>query len=666
MGRAAKPVLGINGCQDTFHDASSTVISGGKVTASVEEERFNRIKHSRGMPHMSMERALGISDVDLSDIGGVGYYLDPWELLGHYFLDPIKQNYPQSFGLFQAMPFYLDFLRSRSLIRKALEIDKRIPVYYVRHHLCHAASAYYGSPFENAAVLVVDGSGESETASYYLGEGNSLRQIGVPMRYPESIGFFYEGVASHIGLGWIGGAGKLMGLAPFGKPTKFDTFMSWFDLREDGSVGVDLTKMSYYLNKSFFTPTALDVLGPPRAEHEAISQDHADLAASAQKVLEEVVVHMATCLQKRTGARALCYAGGVALNIDANTELFQRAGFDEVYIMPAAYDGGTSVGAAFATHFKVNPKAERPEPLLRADHGTSYPDVEIEAALRRADLDFVKLPTKDLIDRVSERLADEAVVGWYQGRMEYGPRALGFRSILADPRLKGMADYLNVCVKGREPYRPFAPAVPLDVAHDYFDVCAPSPFMLYKFDVLAKERHRLGAITHVDGSARAQTVTRAENDVFHELLVRFGERTGVAVLLNTSFNLGGEPLVETPDQAISSFQRSGMDLLVLNNYLVDAGDTPGFKTFDGLPALPPGIIMGATEPRGKKPVEEPKRFELERASWQQWMSASIEKKGAADFFKPLYNRAGMAGLSALARVGSALDGQVISDIKSSN
>lgn len=656
------PVLGINGCQDTFHDASSTVISNGRVSASVEEERYNRIKHSRGLPWMSCREALAIGGVNKSDLAAVGYYLDPYKLFDHYFLNTVQDHWPDSFGLFQAAPFYLDFLRSREYIRKALELPRSVPIYFVRHHFCHAASTYYASPFEDAAVLVVDGSGECETSSYYLGQGNSLSQIGSPMRYPSSVGFFYEGVASHLGLGWIGGAGKLMGLAPFGQPTKFDALMSWFNLKDDGSVDVDLSKMTYYLNKAFFTEAALAELGPGRKENDAILTEHADLAASAQKVLEELVVHMAKCLQRRTGASRLCYSGGVALNIDANTEILNRAGFKDVYIMPAAYDGGTSLGAAYAVYFKTFPKAERPQALLRADHGGSHTDEEVEAALKQAGLSYEKLGTDELVDKVARRLASGAVAGWYTGRMEYGPRALGFRSILASPEKKEMADYLNTVVKGREPYRPFAPAVTLRAANDFFDVCAPSPFMLYKFGVRDAYRHKLGAVTHVDGSARAQTVTKEENDRFHSLLERFGALYGVPVLLNTSFNLGGEPLVETPAQAIDSYKRSGMDLLVLNNLLVDPGQRPGFDKFEGLDPCPQGVIMLAREPKVKKPSEDPKRWELEQTSWQTWMTKSIDQKSAAAFFKPWYSLMRLAVLRQLVRLCALADRRIIRDL----
>jgi carbamoyltransferase len=657
-----KPVLGINGCQDTFHDASATLIVGDAIAASIEEERFNGIKHTRGIPHLATRRILCELGVAAGDLGAVGFYLDPWLLMRHYFLHPVREFFPQSLGLFQALPFYLNFLRSPELVRSALELPEHVPVFSVRHHLCHAAASYFGSGFENAAVLVVDGSGERETSSCFIGQGRSLRQIGAPMSYPTSVGFFYEGVASHLGLGWIGGAGKMMGLAPFGKPTHYEKLRCWFDFRPDGGVVIDLSKMGYYLNKAFFTESGLADVGPARREEDELMESHADLAASAQLILEEAVVHMAQCLRKRTGMRNLCYAGGVALNIDANAAVLEKAGFQNIYIAPAAYDGGTSIGAAIAAHYAVHKAAKRIAPLERADLGTAYTDDEGIEALHAAGIEYRRMEETELIDHVATRLAQGAVVGWYRGRMECGPRALGFRSILASPQHKAMADYLNTEVKGREVFRPFAPAVPLEFADRYFLASAPSPFMLYKFEVRKERRHELGAVTHVDGSARAQTVTPRENQAFHALLNRFGEISGTPVLLNTSFNLGGETLVETPGHAVASFVAGNLDLLVLGNIVADPGRIPGFLSFEGLSPLAPGVIAPGKSGQSRD-QGQPKRFELPESALEAWVRRGVARLGAEPFFRRFYSRPVLALLDLGLRAANIADRRVIRAIK---
>jgi carbamoyltransferase len=653
-------VLGINGCQDTFHDASATLIANGAMLGSIEEERLNRIKHTRGVPYLAVNALLEQHGMRIGDIDAIGFYLDPWLMLRHYFLRTVRDNIPESIGLFQAAPFYLNLLRSRQLLRQALALEPRVPVYFVRHHLCHASAAFFGSGFERAAVLVVDGSGERETTSFYCGERTSLKPLSAPMRYPVSIGFLYEGIASHLGLGWIGGAGKMMGLAPFGRPTRLATLRSWIDLRPDGEVRIDMRKMSYYLNGPFFTQSGLEDLGPGRGAADPLLESHADLAASAQRLLEEVIVHVATCLRRRTGLDSLCYAGGVALNIDANTALLERAGFKNVYIMPAAYDGGTSIGAAYATYFRCMPGAPRPAPIERADLGSACDEHAIEAAIAAGGLSSRRLDDACLFETVASRLAQGAVVGWFRGRMEFGPRALGFRSILADPRQQRMADYVNTCIKGRETFRPFAPAVPLDRAAEFFDMKAPSPFMLYKFAVRDEHRANLGAVTHVDGSARVQTVTAAENSDFHQLLVRFGELTNVPVLLNTSFNLSGEPLVETPAQAVASFARSAMDVLVLGNHIVERPGEPGFCAFGGAARPPAGVIYVPPLADGtSRPDLEPRRFHLEPSRFEAWLSASIEAKSALGFFSRYYKPWVLRIIAVTAFVANQADWHVI-------
>jgi carbamoyltransferase len=665
VGSGRSPVvLGINGCQDTFHDASATLIADGRMLGSMEEERLNRIKHTRGVPWMAVRCLLEQHGMEIADVDAVGFYLDPWLMLRHYFLRTVRDGFPDSIGLFQAAPFYVNLLRSRELIRHALGLGPRVPVYYVRHHLCHASAAFFGSGFERAAVLVVDGSGERETTSFYRGDGTSLHPLSAAMSYPVSIGFLYEGIASHLGLGWIGGAGKMMGLAPFGRPTRLERLRKWVDMRPDGEIRIDMRKMSYYLNGPFFTASGLEDLGPGRSASEPLLEAHADLAASAQRLLEEVIVHVATCLRRRTGLDSLCYAGGVALNIDANTALLERAGFRNVYIMPAAYDGGTSIGAAYATYFRRRPGAPRPAPIERADLGSGFDDGAVQAAISATGLQSTRLDDAGLVDAVASRLARGAVVGWFRGRMEFGPRALGFRSILADPRQQRMADYVNLRIKGRETFRPFAPAVPLERADEFFEMKAPSPFMLYKFAVREAHRADLGAVMHVDGSSRVQTVTEAENGDFHRLLVSFGRITGVPVLLNTSFNLSGEPLVETPAQAVSSFLRSEMDVLVLGSHVIERPDARGFPAFEGAKRPPAGVIYVPPPREGTpSPEAEPRRFDLAPSRYEAWLSTSIEAKSALGFFTGYYRPWMLRLIAVAAWLANQADRGVIRSVR---
>lgn len=600
------PVLGIMGLNGSFHDSGACLITDDGEWVAVEEERLNRIKHSSGFPALSIEWCLRELGYRLSDLDAIGY---PWDMPNRYSRYYLKTVY--DFGsaadefflygykvfhywkdqLYQDMCRWLDAPRSRL-----------IPV---RHHLAHAASTYYLSPWDDSAILVVDGVGEAESASFFVAEGNEIRTVALPMVFPASIGMLYNYVAAHLGLGTLGSSGKLMGLAPYGQTTQIAPLRNVVQIPDtvdrNSVIRFNLDYFQYHLGGGHSALSALfsETFGPPREKDAPILQRHADLAASMQLLFEEVILFLAKQLKLLTGKRKLCYAGGVALNIDANTRIREESGFEDLFIMPSAYDAGASIGAALYLHHSYF-GLPRVEPLINAFKGPQYDDAAIEEALGESNTKWSKI--EDPAKEAAALLAQGAVVGWFQGREEIGPRALGNRSILMDPGIPHGKDLINQKVKFREAFRPFAPAVPLDEVDQYFVNPCPSAFMLYTFGVREEWKSRLPSITHVDGSGRVQTVTREENALFFDLLKEFGRRKGYSVLLNTSFNVQGQPLVSTPQQAITLFQHSGLDALVIGPYLltrendrpvatksdevrllegvVDSGGSPAFEKFE--------------------------------------------------------------------------------------
>lgn len=513
------------------------------------------------------------------------------------------QMFPGSWKVFrEAMATWLgDKLWIKNTIRRELGIEER-RILFSEHHLSHAASAFLCSPFEDAAILTVDGVGEWTTASFGVGRGNGIRLLR-EIRFPHSLGLLYSAFTAFLGFEVNEGEYKVMGMAPYGQPRYRDLVEKLIRIYDDGSFSLEMDYFSYHYSTDktfnskfgslfgeardpkapFFTPsTSFPVYyGEKPADYNALAQKnqrYADIAASIQAVTEETLLKMAKALYRETGLKKLCMAGGVALNSVANGRILRETPFEELYVQPSAGDGGGALGAALYAYHTVlgNPRT------FVMDHaywGQEYSAAEVRGFLSASDIAYETIEDDDkLIDRVVEALMQGKVVGWFQGRFEWGPRALGNRSILADPRRADMKDIVNVKIKFREPYRPFAPSVLLERSEEFFDLKDPgrhfaARFMLLVTDVKEDKRDVVPATTHVDGSARLQIVPRKTNPTYYRLIERFGQATGVPVVLNTSFNLRGEPIVNSPAEAFSTFSRSGLDVLVLGQYLIHK-DTP--------------------------------------------------------------------------------------------
>ena len=564
-----------------FHDAAAALLRDGELLAAAEEERFTRKKHDFEFPTNAIEFCLRTGGIEARDLDYVVFFEKPFVKFERLLLTSL-QEFPRSYPLFrEAMITWLgDKLWIRQLIQKRLGVAPE-KILFGEHHLSHAASAFFCSPFYEAAILTVDGVGEWTTASRGVGRGTEIR-LTKEIRFPHSLGLLYSAFTAFLGFEVNEGEYKVMGMAPFGVPRHVDKVHKVVRLDRDGSFELDMDYFSFhYSTHRTFSRKFEALFGPPRSSEADFSgeltshdQHYADVAASIQAVTEEILLAMASALQRETGLRRLCLAGGVALNSVANGRILRETDFDEVYIQPSAGDGGGAVGAALWAHHAVlgNPRRFVMEHAFWGEeHG---PDA-IERLLRRGSIAYTRIDDEQrLIEHVVDRLQRGNVVGWSQGRFEWGPRSLGNRSILADPRRAEMKDVVNTKIKFREPFRPFAPSVVLERAEEYFvlpDAARhyPARFMLYVVGVRSDKHAVIPAVTHVDGTGRLQTVSEAYGPRYYKLIATFGKATGVPVLLNTSFNLRGEPIVNTPAEAFNTFQQSGMDVLVLGDYVVE-------------------------------------------------------------------------------------------------
>jgi carbamoyltransferase len=540
--------------------------------AAADEERFLRIKHSVDFPVRSIRYCLREGGLSIRDIDAVVFYEKPY-LKFERILKTHLMTFPSSLKSFQAfLPMWLDYkLCVPDIIRE--QTGYTGPVYFTDHHYAHAASAFLPSPFERAIIVTMDGTGEWSTLAVGIGEGTAVR-LDKDLRFPHSLGLLYSAVTAHLGFKVNGGEGKVMGLAAYGKPRFRREFDRVVRVAPDGSFRLDLDYFAFHYDLVMTSRRFSDLFGPPRAPEEEIKPEHEDLAASLQAVVEDAIVKIVLEAQRTYGGDALCLAGGVALNCVANGLILERTPIRRIFIQPASGDDGGALGAALYLQTQLFGAKTRWR-MRTACLGPSYTDDEVETVLRGRGVRYEKLGEGDLRARVAGLLADGKIVGWFQGRMEFGPRALGSRSILADPRDPKMKDTLNRRVKHREPFRPFAPAVCEESAGEYFRTAHPSPFMLLSVPVREEKRSAIPSVVHVDGSARLQTVAEDENPLFYGLIKAFGERTGVPILLNTSFNVRGEPIVCSPQDAYGCFARTEMDVLVMSRFLArkeDAGD----------------------------------------------------------------------------------------------
>ena len=598
-------ILGISAY---YHDAAAAMVVDGRVVAAAQEERFTRKKHDPGFPINAIRACLDLAGVRASELDHVAFYDKPF-LKFERLLETYLAFAPRGFTSFrQALPLWLkEKLFQKSLLLKELkalapEVDWAKKLLFSEHHLSHAASAFFPSPFESAAVLTMDGVGEWTTTSLALGQGKDLRVIR-EIHFPHSLGLLYSAFTYYTGFKVNSGEYKVMGLAPYGEPRFLKTIKDHLiDVKDDGSFRLNLDYFDYCTGLTM-TNERFDALfgGPPRKPEDRLGPREMDLAASVQAITEEVVLKLGRSVAAETGQKNLCLAGGVALNCVANGKLLKQGSFDRMWMQPAAGDAGGAIGAALvAAHlFKGEPRANGGlDGMQGAYLGPSYAQADIEQRLRAAGARFETVDDATIVELCAQALAGGKALGWHQGRMEFGPRALGGRSILGDARSPSMQRLLNLKVKYRESFRPFAPAVLREDVAEWFDLDDDSPYMLLVADVLGKHRipmtaeqqglfgidklnvprSSIPAVTHVDYSARIQTVHRETNPRYHAVIGRFKELTGVPVVVNTSFNVRGEPIVCTPEDAFRCFMGTEIETLAVGNcFLRKEDQNPDLK-----------------------------------------------------------------------------------------
>lgn len=586
-------ILGISAF---YHDSAAAVVEDGEIIAAAQEERFSRKKHDSRFPRHAIDYCLEAAGAAPQDIDFVAFYDKPFVKFERL-LETYIAFAPRGFQSFKmSLPLWLrEKLFQKSLLLKEMkaysaDVDWAKRLLFAEHHFSHAASAFYPSPFKEAIVLTMDGVGEWATTSVAFGSDNQLT-MQRELRFPHSLGLLYSAFTYYTGFKVNSGEYKLMGLAPYGAPKYADLILdNLIDLKPDGTFRLDQSYFDYCTGLRM-TNAKFDELfgGPARKPEELLTQRHMDIAASIQAVTEEIVLRLTRALAKETGARNLCLAGGVALNCVANGKLLRDGSFDQIWIQPAAGDAGGALGAALAGyyHYKKNSRSlNGGGDAMRGSYlGPSFPQAEIERRLHAVGARFVPMAEGELIEAAARDLADEKAVGWFQGRMEFGPRALGGRSILGDPRSDTMQKTLNLKIKYRESFRPFAPSVLREDVADWFELEGDSPYMLLVADVAEKHRHAMTAeqqalfgidklnvprsaipaVTHVDYSARIQTVHQETNPRYHALLSAFKRMTACPVLVNTSFNVRGEPIVCTPEDAFGCFMGTEMDTLVIGD-----------------------------------------------------------------------------------------------------
>jgi len=547
-------------------DAAACLMQDGKIAAAAQEERFNRIKGCPDLPLRAVNYCLQAGGCTAFDLDHVCFYEKPFLKFARVLFTHLRA-YPRSWRGFSAsMPSWLG---ERLHVAKALgdELGSKAELLFIKHHLSHAASAFLASPFEESAILTADSAGEEATMTRGSGCGNRIR-ISRELRFPDSLGLLYTALTSYLGFAAHEGEGMVMALAGCGEPAYLSKLREAVSTRPDGSLRLDPAFFDLTGGGPRVSPRFTELFGPARAPEEPLTQRHRDLASTLQRLTEDVLLAAARDLRRETRSRNLCLAGGVFLNCAANHKILEGTDFENVFIQPAAGDAGGALGAACYAYYSLLGRA-RTACMPDAYLGPEYPPSAMRRALLREGLDFVELTDDELPRVAAQRLAQGRIIGWFQGRMEFGPRALGNRSILADPRDPNMKEALNLKVKKREPFRPYAPAVLEEAAQEYFRLRGKSPFMLLAAGVREEKRALIPAAVHADGTARIQTVSKNSNPRFWCLLKAFESLTGVPLVLNTSLSLRGEPLACSPEDAISAYRRSRMEGLVLGNYLVE-------------------------------------------------------------------------------------------------
>ncbi|MDA9210266.1 carbamoyltransferase [bacterium] len=589
----------ILGISSFYHDSAAALLINGEIVAAAQEERFSRIKHDKGFPFKSIEFILNFSNLKLSEVDEIVFYEKPF-LKFERLLETYVATAPKGFKSFStSIPIWIGekLFQKKVLLNDLKKIDNNFSdenkINFSEHHLSHAASAFFPSPFENAVILTADGVGEWATTTVAIGNKNKL-EIKKELHFPHSLGLLYSAFTYYTGFKVNSGEYKLMGLAPYGKPKYKDLILNkLIDLKQDGTFMLDQDFFNYTTGLTMTNQKFNLLFGSlPRNPNEKITQFHMDLASSIQSVTEDVMIMLCKSIRKEFDIPNLCLAGGVALNCVANGKIIQEKIFDNVWIQPASGDAGGSLGAALALWYSDD-KHERNishEDDMKGSYlGKEYSDEEIKKIFDEIGVNYVRLNEDELIEKTVNDLIKEKAVGWFQGRMEFGPRALGNRSILGDPRSPNMQKNLNLKVKFRESFRPFAPSILKEKLSDWFDADIESPYMLqvanikknkmvkipeedknlFGIDLLNIERSVVPAVTHVDYSSRIQTVSKKTNPKYYKLLNKFNEKTNCPIVINTSFNIRSEPIVNTPQEAFNCFMGTDLDTLVIGNFYLE-------------------------------------------------------------------------------------------------
>ena len=550
-----------------YHDSAACLLKDGKIIAAVQEERFTRKKHDLSFPTNSINYCLKTAGIAIDDVAYVGFYEKPL-IKFERLLTTYLATFPRSFVSFsKAMPLWLrEKLWIPQIIRR--DLNYKGEILFISHHLSHAASSFLVSPFDEAAILTMDGVGEWETATYGVGRDERIELL-KHISFPHSLGLLYSAFTYYLGFKVNSAEYKVMGLAPYGRPLYYDLIMDkLIKVSPDGSFKLNMKYFAYDYGLTMTNSKFDRLFGKAARKPETeLEEFHQDVAASLQKVTEEIILRMARHLHDETKMKNLCLAGGVALNCVANGRIVKETPFKDIFVQPAAGDAGGAVGAASYIYHSILGN-KRNYVMEHAFLGPEYSNDEIEKYLKEKNVEYTAYSDYELVKRAAGLINDQKVIGWFQGRMEFGPRALGARSILADPRNPDAKQIVNSKIKFREEFRPFAPTVLAQRCGEYFDLDVPSPFMLLVAQVRPDKRF-MPSVTHVDGSARIQTITERENPLYHSLINEFYKLSGCPVVLNTSFNLRGEPLVMTPHDAYLCFMRSGLDHLAMGNFVLD-------------------------------------------------------------------------------------------------
>lgn len=556
-------ILGIN---SVFHDTTACLIRDGQLIVAIEQERLSRQKHTRAFPYEAIDECLKVAGLSYEDVDHIAVSFKPSLDIGKKLLFALKNPTAAiAVGQLQIVRFYWKYRELNNWYKKHFR-SLKAQLHFVSHHESHVVGSFLVSPYQRAALLSLDGSGEWATGYLGFGDGTQITEY-KQMYFPHSLGSVYEAVTLFVGFKPSYDEGKTMGLAPYGNAdTYYEAARKTITIGPDGEILVDLSFFRFqYCKHGYLSEKFYRVFGPPRKKGEEISQRHMDVAAAFQRVLEECGLSLCRFLREKTDAEYLVIAGGVALNSVMNGRIVRESGFKDLYVMPAAGDNGTALGAAYCVYNRVLGQP-RNFSHMNPYVGKQYSDEYVKAVLDECKLSYTH--HDDIASIAAKLLAEGNILGWMQGATEIGPRALGNRSILADPTKDYMKDKVNAEVKHREAYRPFAPSVPVERLQEYFDIQVEVPFMLKVCDVRPEKASLLPAVTHVDGSARVQSVSSSLNPLYHRLITEFGKVTGVPVVLNTSFNIMGEPVIETPYDAIRCFFSTGLDYLVIGPYLI--------------------------------------------------------------------------------------------------